>query len=143
MAFGAEYYGNSNPTYKVSSPSLFDGFDAQNVFSQSELNSLFQNTFDNANKIWEREDSAYQRMVSDMRKAGLNPWTGVASGGSPTSSVNPAESALNSLFSGLNYNLGVMNLSDKQNARLVDTYIDVVKIMAGIASGGLSALGSM
>lgn len=34
---------------------------------------------------WWREDSAYQRMVKDMQKAGLNPWSGISSGGSASS----------------------------------------------------------
>lgn len=143
MSFGSEYPNPYAPTFKPSSSSLFDGFDSQNLFSESELNSLYQNSLEYGQKIWEREDTAYQRMVKDMQNAGLNPWSGVSSGGSQTSSTNLAESALNTLFSGLNYNLGVMNLSDKQNERLVDTYLDVTKLIANVALGGLTALGRM
>lgn len=49
--------------------------------------------------IWSREDSAYQRMVEDMKKAGLNPWIGISSGGSQTSQVNPVVDSLNSTLS--------------------------------------------
>ena len=69
-------------------------------------NSLYFNSGNIANAvyadskaIWDREDSAYQRMVADMKAAGLNPWTGVASGGSPTSATNPSMDSLTSLIS--------------------------------------------
>lgn len=76
-----------------------------NSLSNNPFTQLFNNreeyanqVFDYANQVWAREDSAYQRMVSDMKKAGLNPWLGISSGGSATSSVNPAQNKLDSLL---------------------------------------------
>lgn len=54
----------------------------------------------------QREDTAYQRMVADMKKAGLNPWTGIASGGSSSSPMTaPQKSSLEGLLSILSYNV--------------------------------------
>ena len=54
----------------------------------------------------QREDTAYQRMVADMKKAGLNPWTGIASGGSASSPMtSPQKSSLEGLLNILSYNV--------------------------------------
>ena len=68
----ASWYGVQG----TESPDLNNTF-ASLVSEQQELNRLQM----------EREDTAYQRMVEDMRKAGLNPWTGISSGGASSSSL--------------------------------------------------------
>lgn len=82
----------------------------------------------------DREDSSYQRMVEDMRKAGLNPWTGVASGGSSSSSyTSPHSSALGGLLDILGYNVDRTNKRNKQ-------FTDSIRTGASVAFGILSML---
>lgn len=65
----------------------------------------------------EREDTAYQRMVADMKAAGLNPWMGVSSGGlASTPATPPKKSALDSLLQILNYN---ENKAHKDNSDML------------------------
>lgn len=84
-------YNNSNSNWITSNDTLADRLYA-------DAGSIGGNIYADSMSIWEREDSAYQRMVEDMQKAGLNPWTGVSSGGSPTSSVNPSMDSLTGLI---------------------------------------------
>lgn len=76
--------------------------------------------------IWEREDSAYQRMVEDMKKAGLNPWTGLSSGGSPTSSTNPSMDSLTSLLQVLDGSLKTESTYTQSSKRLFDMVINAL-----------------
>lgn len=106
--------------YGRSPRTIYNSDYATTSISDDSLNQLYGSVLEGQKAVWDREDSAYQRMVADMRKAGLNPWSGISSGGLATSSTNPVESALNSLFSGLNYNLDVKKLQydwdkNKQN----------------------------
>lgn len=78
----------------------------QVVNNAGDIASLIQQQ---SEQIWAREDSAYQRMVEDMKKAGLNPWTGISSGGSPTSATNPSLDSLSGLLSILNTNIANHN----------------------------------
>lgn len=76
------------------------------------------------NEQWRRDDTAYQRMVNDMTKAGLNP----LAGGSPTSSplsfqsqasnavspqTIPLDLSLNGLLDALQFQEGI-NLQNKR-----------------------------
>lgn len=77
--------------------------------SLSGLGNVYQSVFEDINNLnklqMEREDSAYQRMVADMKKAGLNPWSGLSSGGLSSGSLSsPRQSALDSLLSVLKFN---------------------------------------
>lgn len=43
---------------------------------------------------WEREDTTYQRLVEDLKKAGINPYYALNNG-----SISPASSSAQSLYS--------------------------------------------
>lgn len=87
------------------------GFGSNSLSNQMYYNAgnIADAVYNDSKTIWEREDSAYQRMVADMQKAGLNPWTGISSGGSSTSSTNPSLDSLSSLISVLG---GVLRTED-------------------------------
>lgn len=92
------------------------------------FNAVANEVSDYTKQIWAREDSAYQRMVADMKKAGLNPWTGVSSGGSPTSATNPASARLDSLLGMLNYNLDAMERENKYKKGVSDSVVSWLKV---------------
>lgn len=76
----------------------------------------------------QREDSAYQRAVSDMRKAGLNPYT-VGSSPSPSSSSSVGEHTIQSKLSMLGYILDLKNL-DIKNRQVTNQAIgNVIKMI--------------
>lgn len=79
----------------------------------NQLMDLSSQVYNQSQELWAREDSAYQRMVADMKKAGLNPWTGVSSGGLSAGSNIPAMDSLTSLLSVLTYNLNQSELAHK------------------------------
>lgn len=83
--------------------------------------------------IWDREDSAYQRMVADMKKAGLNPWTGISSGGSPTSSTNPSMDSLSSL-------LGILNAMNSNEKTASNSSYKLANILVDFLTLGISAM---
>ena len=107
----ASWYGVQG----TESPDLNTTF-ASLVSEQQELNRLQM----------EREDTAYQRMVEDMRKAGLNPWTGISSGGANSSSfVSPRSSALERVMAILEYNQKTSSENNKQILSAINTGIKV------------------
>lgn len=89
---------------------------------------LAQSVYNDAHELWAREDSAYQRMVEDMKKAGLNPWLGVSSGGSQTSQVNPSMDSLTSLLSVLSGTLQSEQTFTQSSKRLFDSVIQALTI---------------
>jgi len=68
-----------------------------------------------------REDTAYQRAVEDMRKAGLNPYT-VGASPAASSSSKVGESNISNKIALLGYLLDLKNL-DFQNKALVNKTI--------------------
>lgn len=100
----------------------------QNVYSQilDEQRALNQLQM-------EREDSAYQRMVADMQKAGLNPWTGISSGGSSSSALAPAKkSAFDSLMQVFNYNEKALSNSGNQMIASIKTGAQIALGILGL-----------
>lgn len=93
------------------------------------LNASANQVYNQQQALWEREDSAYQRMVTDMKKAGLNPWTGISSGGLSASADTPASKALDSLIQTMSYNLEAMY---KQNKFDNDWFNSVTKFIAAV-----------
>lgn len=96
----------------------------------NNIEGLFQGLVDEQNRLntlqMEREDTAYQRMVEDMRKAGLNPWTGISSGGLSSSSVVASnKSALDTLIQVLSYN---EKNADNENKTLLNSINTAVKV---------------
>ena len=88
MASALEIYaGSSSPAEAPrasASDVLFDAWDGR----WTERNRQYQEAVNeyNVQKLltlanWEREDSAYQRMVEDLKKAGINPYYALANGG--------------------------------------------------------------
>ena len=67
-----------------------------------------------------REDSAYQRAVSDMRKAGLNPYT-VGSNPAPSSASSVGSNVISNKLQVLGYILDLKNLDAKNRKITNDT----------------------
>ena len=93
-----------------------------NLGQSSELNSVYQSLIDEQRAYNElqmqREDTAYQRMVEDMKKAGLNPWMGVSSGGASSGALTaPKKSSLETLLNALNVK---SNISHRENNDLLE-----------------------
>lgn len=84
----------------------------------SKAGSIASDIYSDSLSIWDREDSAYQRMVEDMKKAGLNPWTGISSGGLSTGHVNPSMDSLTGLIQVLG---GWLNAREVGNHTLRDS----------------------
>lgn len=82
-------------------------------------------------EIWAREDSAYQRMVEDMKKAGLNPWAGISSGGLATSVENPSMNSLTGLIQVLGGMLDTENAFTKSSNNLYTHVERVFQILLG------------
>ena len=103
----------------------------------SAVNQASQDIKADTQTIWEREDSAYQRMVADMKKAGLNPWTGVASGGLSTGSSNPSSDAFNALIAGLSLNGEIAFRQNENNNRNIKSVLNIIDtVFDGIRSIG-------
>lgn len=109
-------------------------------FKPSDFDNMYQKLYEDQQRVWEREDSAYQRMVEDMKKAGLNPWTGISSGGLSTSSSSPSSEALKGLIAGLEYNKSVSDSQRKSDEKWADQMISLLKIFAGFGTGMMNAL---
>lgn len=102
---------------------------AQNqTFSQEQIAGWQNLIMQQQEQLWAREDSAYQRMVADMQKAGLNPWTGISSGGSPAAAATPASEALNFTMQMLSSNRDWQKVMFKG----VDTYSQALNRTANI-----------
>lgn len=95
----------------------------------NSFDAVFQSIGAYQKHIEEREDSAYQRMVEDMKKAGLNPWTGVASGGLSTSSNNAVSDALSGLLGMLDYNLKATKYDNQYKKGASDATLSWLKIL--------------
>lgn len=80
----------------------------------------------------QREDTAYQRMVADMKAAGLNPWTGIASGGSASSPQSPSKDTLGGLINIVALNNQATSLKDKDNRWTGDLLAGLAKALIGI-----------
>lgn len=76
-------------------------FGENTYVDNKDLDTLFAQVKAEQEEIWAREDSAYQRMVEDMRKAGLNPWTGISTGGLSSSAASPTSTAFSTLSQAL------------------------------------------
>lgn len=71
-----------------------------------------------------REDSAYQRAVEDMRKAGLNPYT-IGASGAPSSASSVGSDMISSKLQVLGYILDLKNL-DARNRQITNQAIGSV-----------------
>lgn len=101
----------------------------------SAFDSVFQSIGAYQKHIEEREDSAYQRMAEDMKKAGLNPWTGVSSGGSTSSQNNAVSDALNGLIGMLDYNLQATKYDNQYKKGVSDSTLSWLKVILPFALG--------
>lgn len=85
-------------------------YDAQKLLTQAE---------------WEREDTTYQRLVEDLRKAGINPYYALNNG-----SISPVGGSGQSLYS----TKGKSSSKEKENSLdlkgLVATAILIMKLLA-------------
>lgn len=125
---------------------LFDAF-GEDYYRYNQLTSGSFDTYANQiradqERVWAREDSAYQRMVSDMTKAGLNPWTGISSGGLSTAGGNPSSDILKGLIQGLEYNKSVSDSVRKSDEKFMDQVIDILGIFGRFAGSFMSAVNS-
>lgn len=92
---------------------------------QKELNALQM----------EREDTAYQRAVADMKAAGLNPWLAVSgNGASAAPMTSPKKSALDSLLSILDYNSTAIHRANGELTDALGAVASIGKLLLGIAS---------
>ena len=99
----AESWYDDTGTGAISNPSQL----YSSLFNEQKAYNLLQ---------MQREDTAYQRMVADMKKAGLNPWTGISTGGSSSAPMQaPQKSALEGMLNILGYNV---DRTDKKNRQL-------------------------
>jgi len=88
----------SSSVFTNSTPSTFSS-NTPSVQSVGVPSSDLQSILDYQKHLEDREDSAYQRMVEDMKKAGLNPWLAVSSGGLSSGSNNVVSDYINSRIS--------------------------------------------
>lgn len=105
------------------------------TLNKGNLNTLYTNVRDETREIWAREDSAYQRMVADMKKAGLNPWTGIASGGLSTSTTSPTANAFNSLMQALEFNQNADKIVETKGNNLTKNLIKIFSVLTGFIAG--------
>lgn len=126
-------FGNLSQNYNGKTFDSVFGYPtiADNLYYHS--GDIANEIFNTSQAIWEREDSAYQRMVADMKKAGLNPWTGISSGGLSSSNVNPSMDSLSSLIGILGSMIDVKNSTNSGLSKLFNTAINAAT--AGIRAG--------
>lgn len=117
------------------------------MFTDAQINQILDHISADNEKIWEREDSAYQRMVADMQKAGLNPALGISSGGLSTSPINSSMNRLESVLGILSNNREYMskvlegvNSSSQMIHRMSNDALDWLKFAVGFATGGVGAM---
>lgn len=108
---------------------------ADNLYYHS--GDIANEVFNTSQAIWEREDTAVQRWVKDVKAAGLNPY-GFSGQGSATSTVNPSMDSLSSLLGILGGMLDTKKANNTGLYQLFDTAVDVLN--AGIRAG--TAFGS-
>lgn len=77
----------------------------------------------------EREDSAYQRAVADMRKAGLNPYT-VGANPAPSSASSVGENSIMTKLQVLGYILDLQNLDTKNRSVTNQLIGNVLRVAA-------------
>lgn len=83
----------------------------------------------------DREDSQYQRLVKDIRKAGYNPFALLSSGGSPIASASGSNSYSGSQYVTSANNKATQELKDETNqVKLVSIITSIISavIVAGI-----------
>lgn len=113
----------------IGDPMGFTGFSNNPGNFESTFRDLVQEQKDYNQLQMAREDSAYQRMVVDMQKAGLNPWTGIATGGSSSSSLIPPSK------SGMETLLNILKTSNDAMSKEANTILGSVNAGAKIALG--------
>lgn len=124
---------------QTGSPSLTSDMYGRATFdiSNGSLENMYMSLVDEQrayNKhLEEREDTAYQRMVKDMTSAGLNPWTGVASGGSSSSALTPArKSALEGLIQMLDSHNSTVSAQNSDSMNAVKTGASIALGLIGL-----------
>lgn len=86
----------------------------------------------------EREDSQYQRLIKDIRKAGYNPFALLNSGGSPIASSSGSNSYSGSQYVTSANNKATQELKDETNqVKLVSI---ITSILSAVIVAGIMAL---
>lgn len=128
-------FGNLSSNYNGQSfdPTFGHPSIADNLYFHS--GDIANEIFNTSQAIWEREDTAVQRWVKDVKAAGLNPY-GFSGQGSATANVNPSMDSLSSLLGILGGMLNTQNTSLKG----AYGYFDRLMSLFGRTAGALTSM---
>lgn len=142
--------GNNDYSYTESgAPNPYDfgsmdwlKFEAQNgneAAVDRYYNYIMSEQSANTARQWtaKREDTAYQRMVSDLKSAGVNPYFAL-SGGSPISSATQGVNYQGGQYTSRGSNVRTSNLQEYLNS--VNAGVDIGQSVLGLISSIISAV---